>query len=203
MNVWLTSDEHYGHRNIIDYCKRPFKDVDEMTEELIFRHNALVKPGDLVYHLGDMFWHTYGLKPALTVMSRLKGQHFYIRGNHDELIDQHREMRDRFLWVKDLARVKLPRKDIPPFVLCHYAMRVWRGSHKGYWHFYGHSHGDLEKTPSGLMSCDVGVDCWKYQPVNIEELAAHLRTENSASLGQQFGEAALQNLKHNVSLARQ
>lgn len=28
MATWFTADLHLGHRNIIDYCDRPFADVD-------------------------------------------------------------------------------------------------------------------------------------------------------------------------------
>lgn len=52
-DVWLTSDFHVGHVNIIRYCHRPFLDAPHMLEELISRHNARVRPGDTVYDLGD------------------------------------------------------------------------------------------------------------------------------------------------------
>lgn len=53
MNTWFTSDQHIGHKNIIAYSNRPFSNVDEMTEELVRRHNERVRPDDLVYQLGD------------------------------------------------------------------------------------------------------------------------------------------------------
>jgi calcineurin-like phosphoesterase family protein len=32
MSIWFTSDTHFGHERIVSYCKRPFRDVDEMNE---------------------------------------------------------------------------------------------------------------------------------------------------------------------------
>ena len=51
--VFFTADTHYGHRAVVDYCHRPFVDEKEMDEAMIERWNAVVQPGDLVYHLGD------------------------------------------------------------------------------------------------------------------------------------------------------
>ena len=53
MNYWFTSDPHYGHGNIIKYCKRPFKSVEEMNKTLIKNHNERVKPEDMVFMAGD------------------------------------------------------------------------------------------------------------------------------------------------------
>ena len=50
---FFTADQHYGHANIIRFCKRPFATVEEMDQELIRRHNEVVGPDDLVIHAGD------------------------------------------------------------------------------------------------------------------------------------------------------
>jgi calcineurin-like phosphoesterase family protein len=60
-------------------------------------------------------------------------------------------------------------------------MKVWNGSHKGDWQLYGHSHGTLPDDPNAL-SCDVGVDCWNYFPVSMEQLRAKMKTKNYKSI---------------------
>ena len=58
-------------------------------------------------------------------------------------------------------------------VLLHYAMKVWPRSHRGALHFYGHSHGTL---PGDSQSVDVGVDCWDFRPVRLDEIRRRLAT---------------------------
>jgi calcineurin-like phosphoesterase family protein len=50
-NIWIISDTHFGHNNIINYCDRPFSNVKEMNEAIIDNWNSVVKQNDLVYHL--------------------------------------------------------------------------------------------------------------------------------------------------------
>lgn len=50
---FLTSDTHLGHKNIITYCHRPFKDTYLMNKAITENWNSVVKPEDTVYHLGD------------------------------------------------------------------------------------------------------------------------------------------------------
>ena len=53
MTVHFTADTHFGHANIIRHCSRPFGSVDEMYEAIMATWNAVVKPGDTVWHVGD------------------------------------------------------------------------------------------------------------------------------------------------------
>ena len=52
---WFTSDTHWGHANILKYDNRPFATIDEHDEELVRRWNAVVAPGDVVYHLNIFY----------------------------------------------------------------------------------------------------------------------------------------------------
>jgi calcineurin-like phosphoesterase family protein len=84
-NIWLTSDTHFNHANIIRYCDRPFVDPQEMNEKLIENWNSVVKHNDHVYHLGDVYM---GDKENIhKVLSRLNGKKRLILGNHDEVKD--------------------------------------------------------------------------------------------------------------------
>lgn len=174
-NTFFTSDEHHGHRNALlgwgnVQAARPFGSLEEMTEGLIDRHNAVVKRGDKVYHNGDMFWRTFGAAAAVQVMKRLNGQHFYIYGNHDEVFSDS-DLCEQFIWLRIREKIS-PDKTLAPhgIVLDHFAGRVWDGSHRGTYQLFGHSHGALDTYEPYLLSFDVGVDSNNYTPVSLEEV---------------------------------
>jgi len=167
-NTWFTSDTHFGHRNILTHCDRPFESIEVHDEALIANWNDRVQAGDVVYHLGD--FALCKRDKALQILQRLNGQIHLIRGNHDKVI---RGIEDQFVCVRNYHEVK--GKDPKKIVLSHYAHRVWNASHKGSWHLFGHSHGDL--ADYGL-STDVGVDRWDYAPVSLEQIRKYM--ENKA-----------------------
>ena len=47
--VFLTSDTHFDHENIIKYCSRPFNSKDEMNKAMISNWNSVVGDSDTVY----------------------------------------------------------------------------------------------------------------------------------------------------------
>lgn len=164
-NTWFTADTHYGHKNIIRFSNRPFSSVEEMNEEMITRFNERVKPGDTVYHLGDFAF--LPSHEAKNIKDRLNGDIHLILGNHDK----PKNVRGLgFASVNHLQQIKLEGKTL---ILCHYAMRVWNKAHYKSLMLYGHSHGNLPGTDQSL---DVGVDCWDYKPVSLEEILERLAT---------------------------
>jgi calcineurin-like phosphoesterase family protein len=133
------------------------------------RHNAVVRPGDLVYNLGD-FALKIKWEEAYRFRQRLMGNIYFIRGNHDSVAEEMlRHEPHAFVWMRDLETIKPKIDDIPQITLCHYAMRTWPGSFRGSWELYGHSHGMLPEDPH-LLSFDIGVDCWDFAPVSIEQV---------------------------------
>lgn len=88
MTIFFTSDQHFGHANILKYEDesrraengRRFKTVEEMDEYLIDQWNATVTSGDLVYCLGDF---SYKRSSMEFILPFLNGTKFLITGNHD------------------------------------------------------------------------------------------------------------------------
>lgn len=80
-NIWFTADPHFGHAKIIEYCNRPFANVDIMNAELVARWNAKVKKDDVIWCLGDF---ALGSKDNVkTFVSQLNGKIKLVMGNHD------------------------------------------------------------------------------------------------------------------------
>lgn len=176
--VFFTSDTHFGHKNIIKYCNRPFKDVTEMNETLIRNWNAKVGPNDWVFHLGDFCFISERNKQSQLV-DRLNGQIFFIQGNHDHDMDKTLFFNASHgsLYEVDF----LINGEKKKFVLCHYAMRIWNKSHRGAIHLYGHSHGSLPDDKHAL-SIDVGTDCHNYTPISIEDVMAIMAKKEYKSI---------------------
>ena len=57
MNYYI-ADLHLGHANIIRLSNRPYKDVDEMDNDLINRWNSVITDTDDVYIIGDLIFKT-------------------------------------------------------------------------------------------------------------------------------------------------
>jgi len=162
MTIFFTSDMHLGHKNIINYSNRPFRSVEEMDGVIIARYNSTVDVGDTVYDLGD-----FSFKNPKVYLDRLNVVPIRLKGSHDHDLKEPRML---VIEVKDLVNedgIQIP------ITLCHYAMRSWELSHYGSWHLFGHHHGLLE--PYGL-SFDVGVDCWDFYPVSLDQIKEKMAT---------------------------
>jgi len=166
MAIWFTSDHHFEHKNIIQYCNRPFDTVAEMNKTMIDKWNEVVNEDDVVYHLGD--FTLGGTEMAQHYFKQLKGYIRVIPGGHD-----YRWVDNISGWSDYLSLAILPplytlELDKQIIVLCHYAMRVWDRSHYGSIHLYGHSHGML--SDSGNRSMDIGVDTNNFYPYSLNDI---------------------------------
>lgn len=82
-DVWVWSDIHFGHKNIIKYTAphRPFLSPDEMNAAMIANYKAVVKPDDIVIWGGDITF--MNLHATNAVLRSLPGYKIQIVGNHD------------------------------------------------------------------------------------------------------------------------
>ena len=173
-NIFLTSDWHLGHSNISGPNEskwkagyREFESTHEMNKTIIDNLNRQIPEDAIIMYLGDFGFGGHGKIPDFRQRINCKTIHF-IKGNHDQHIDKYA---DYFTSVSDKWEGSLNNQ---PFVLCHYAMRIWLGSHKGHYHAYGHSHSSLEGRPYG-RSMDVGIDnarklLGEYRAFTLEEV---------------------------------
>lgn len=161
VDIWLISDTHFGHDNIIRYCGRPFDNAAHMTEAMVERWNAVVRPSHHVYHLGDVAVSQAVLH---AVMPRLAGHKRLLLGNHDNhapIADYARYFDKITLWrpldFLILSHVPLPRDNFPG------KTRV---------NVHGHIH--EKRSPAGpyLNAC---VEHTDYAPVHLDDYLARAR----------------------------
>lgn len=142
-----------------------FRDVDEMNDTIDRNLRERLTSKDDLYILGDV-----GMGKPEAVIEWLESLPFrlhLIHGNHD-----HRKLRAWSGWRTSVPFLEL-KTNHRKIVLCHFAMRTWNRSHYGVTMLHGHSHGSL---PGNSQSLDVGVDCWDFKPVTLEEIDARLAT---------------------------
>jgi calcineurin-like phosphoesterase family protein len=183
MMVWLTSDEHFCHKGVIGHCNRPFADADAMRESLIERHNAVVKPGDDVWHLGD---YCLDERKVAAILARENGTHHLVAGNHDSCHPRHkRHARGLHKYLEAGFVEVVTEATLEGFLLHHLP---YSGDHTsedrfieyrpvdgGRFLLHGHRHSTSELWIRGRM-IDVGVDAHNYAPVALDGLIA-IRTK--------------------------
>lgn len=169
--VFFTSDTHFNHANIIRYCQRPFKDVDEMNEVMIANWNNTVGNDDVIFHLGDF---CLGEAAEWTkLLDRLNGRIYLILGNHD-LKNIRQGFIGRFEHVAMQMHIEVGKKRI---YLSHYPFLCFEGGYKtDVWQLFGHVHTRSSNTDidAGRLQFlyptqyDVGVDNNDFTPILFE-----------------------------------
>ena len=184
--TYFTSDQHFGHFNIIRLSHRPFASVDEMDEAMIAKWNNKVKASDTIYVLGDLFFRSANVEP---ILKRLNGRKHLVLGNHDHSWTGKVRLGDYFESVQTMKEIDL---GCAPATLCHYPMLSYPQARRGYM-IYGHIHnntGDdywplIMRRPRML---NAGVDVNGFEPVTFEELVS-----NNVAFRQRHAETALSN----------
>ncbi len=131
------SDWHYGHKNCLAFDNRPFTTIEQMNTALVGRWNSVVKPGDSVYVLGDMFW--CNADTAIPILNSLAGEIFLVKGNHDRC--HIKRFVDQFVKVSEYMEIEDKDRKV---VLCHYPIPCFKNHFYGWYHLYGHVHNSFE-----------------------------------------------------------
>lgn len=157
--TFFTSDTHFFHKNIIEFCKRPYGSVEEMNYKMIQNWNMVVSPHDTIYFLGDF---SFGkVEETEQVLYQLNGTKHLITGNHDRKGRCEKlNWSEHFDSQHDYLRVNIDKHKL---VLCHFPFHSWE---RGYINLHGHTHGTYQ---SKWMQHDVGVDSNNYTPILLED----------------------------------
>lgn len=161
-NVFLISDTHFGHSNILSFKNgkgdplRVFSNIDEMDEHLITKWNSVVKSNDKVYHLGDVGFRNFTYIES--IFNRLNGTKVLIRGNHDNFkVSQYVKL------FKDVRATHTLNKFLLSHIPVHeQSLSRWIGN------IHGHLHSN---NLSDERYLNVSVEQLQdYTPISFEEI---------------------------------
>lgn len=161
-DIWVVSDTHINHAAILTFkddnntLVRNFASLEEMNERILDGWNSVVRPGDKVYHLGDVF---FGSKDYFSSFwPRLAGRKRLILGNHDDA-----------KWLAGgsfFEKITMWRK-FTEFGLLLSHVPVHPNTLRNELNVHGHIHSN--PSPEGAYR-NVCVEQLNYVPINIEEL---------------------------------
>ena len=163
--VWVWSDQHFGHKNIIGFSDRPYPNLELMHECMILNHNDYVEPGDICIWVGDVAF--LNDSEANKLIRQCNGYKILILGNHD--INKGKAKKLDFDEIHLLKHVPVnygytKRFD---FVFTHYPCRNFDDKTIN---IHGHEHVAFlyTNTPNHI---NVNCELHGFKPINISKLA--------------------------------
>ena len=167
--VWITSDTHYGHKNI---CRgvtswrlpdgripiektRDFDTIEQMNESIVDGINSVVGQDDVLIHLGDFSFG--GFENIQKFRDRIICKEIHlILGNHDTSIENNKgDVQELFTSVNHYTRLLYKNKT---FVLFHFPISSWDSLNKGHIHLHGHVHLPTNLRFGKGKKMDIGMD---------------------------------------------
>lgn len=168
-DIWFVSDTHFGHAGVCRFLRedgtplRPWDDPAAMDEEMVEKWNAVVRPKDKVYHLGDVVIN----RRCLSILSRLNGDKRLILGNHD--IFDHSDYLPYFKRLHGSLKVD-------SLVLTHIPIHPGSVSHWTTCNVHGHIH--AQDIPDGNYF-NVSVEMIDYAPISMDELKKRIEAKKA------------------------
>ena len=160
-NIFLISDIHFDHENILNFTNRPYDNVGDMNEDIIEKWNRVVDKRDTVICLGDWGMSSSSYKFA----HRLKGYKRLVMGNHDTGSLKH------LLPYFGSVHGSLSKRGM---LLTHMPVMMDK-YHSYHCVVHGHIH-DKSMNIEDKRYININMDVWdqteKYAPIPIEEVSA-------------------------------
>lgn len=149
---FVIADTHFGHEKIIDYCNRPFANVEEMDEQLVKLWNETVGKNDNVFVLGDF---AFGKQKISKITPLLNGRKTLINGNHDSYSNEYY----RKCGFYEVSSYPIVFEGF--YLLSHRPMELSETT--PYFNFYGHIHNDSKYIDNSTSKC-ISVERIGYRP---------------------------------------
>jgi len=179
-NIWFTSDTHFMHCRDFIYEPRGFNSITEHDLTIVRNWNSVVRPNDVVYHLGDCIMGKS--EESIRYMDALNGNIKIILGNHctDNRVKLYQEHGYEILGYADKIKIS---KNTSLF-LCHYPTltmpRNLNGELNGkIYSLCGHVHTKdkwLDWDKGGIYH--VELDAHNCYPVSLEEVRKDLHSKS-------------------------
>lgn len=171
-DIWVSSDPHFRHKNILKFTHREggerirpqFETIEEMDEYILQMHNETVKPGDKWYCLGDVMM---GEKEGFAAFfAKLHGSKRLIPGNHDDI---KWLAAGGFFQKIQLWRVFREHGLVFTHVPVHASslLRPMENDDQEVINVHGHIH--QNKSPVGPY-VNLSMEAIDYKPVHLEEI---------------------------------
>ena len=180
--IWISSDFHFSHSNVIKYCgesRGHFTSVDEMNEALIDNFNNLLTECDTLIIVGDIGF----AKPTeiCEYLNRISCKKIIVWGNHDSKLRYSSEFSKAQNIIDTLDYLEFTHEldgKKHPICVMHFPLLEWHRKHRGSFHFHGHQHTPLSKnTNIGKLhrSKDIGIDgIAGFKPHLIDDLCKEM-----------------------------
>lgn len=172
--LFFTSDTHFFHKNIIKFCQRPYKNIEEMQEQFILNWNKVVPQDGIVFFLGDF---AFGNSTEwIKIINQLNGYIYFILGNHDlQNCNNLKHLENKnSTCLSHMAYIKIIETS-QVIVLSHYPLLTYP---KHLWNLCGHTHSSkINKFNFFKTQYDVGVDNNNYTPVSFKEIKEKIQNQ--------------------------
>ena len=178
--VFVSSDLHFNHTNILQYCPARGSTVDEMNQIIIQNWNSVVSKNDICYILGDVAMGR--IQESVPLIKQLNGRLHLILGNHDKdlkkLISNSNEK--LFDTIQDYLELNHRYNgEKCKVIMFHFPIAKFNGGHsESNFHIHGHCHGN----PTGLTGRikDIGVDTNNLFPYLLDDVITELKSTLTA-----------------------
>lgn len=157
MKLFLTSDHHFFHKNIIKYCNRPYECIDEMHEKMIKEWNSVVPKDGIIIHMGD-FICGGTFEQIKEIVDQLNGHKIITLGNHD---GRSRGWFNRVGFDKVYKRHFRVGDILFSHIPCDIHVLNTMGN---MYNIHGHSH----KHQYGYPYFNAGVDLHNFKPIEAD-----------------------------------